>query len=42
MSGTLDPKLQKEAADSEVYTTAVLSGNRNFHERIHPFNKETL
>ncbi|MDN5099153.1 aconitate hydratase AcnA, partial [Aliarcobacter butzleri] len=42
MSGALDPKLQKEAADSGVYTTAVLSGNRNFDGRIHPFIKEAF
>ena len=42
MSGALDPKLEKEAADSGVYTTAVLSGNRNFDGRIHPFIKEAF
>lgn len=42
MSGALDPKIQKEAADSGVYTTAVLSGNRNFDGRIHPFIKEAF
>lgn len=42
MSGALDPKIQKEASDSGVYTTAVLSGNRNFDGRIHPFIKEAF
>lgn len=42
MSGALDPKIQQEAADSGVYTTAVLSGNRNFDGRIHPFIKEAF
>nr|MDA3822513.1 aconitate hydratase [Bacteroidales bacterium] len=42
MSGALDPKIQKEAVDNEVYTTAVLSGNRNFDGRIHPYVKEAF
>jgi len=42
MSGALDPQIQKEAANSGVYTTAVLSGNRNFDGRIHPFIKEAF
>lgn len=42
MSGALDPKIQKEASDSGIYTTAVLSGNRNFDGRIHPFIKEAF
>src|SRR5574344_1624242 len=42
MSGALDPKLEAEAAASGVYTTAVLSGNRNFDGRIHPFIKEAF
>ena len=42
MSGALDPKIQKEAVDNNVYTTAVLSGNRNFDGRIHPYVKESF
>lgn len=36
MSGALDPVIQKEVLERELYTTAVLSGNRNFDGRIHP------
>ncbi|GAC33093.1 Fe/S-dependent 2-methylisocitrate dehydratase AcnD [Paraglaciecola polaris] len=36
MSGALDPVIQKEITDRDLYTTAVLSGNRNFDGRIHP------
>lgn len=42
MSGALDPKIQQAAADAGIYTTAVLSGNRNFDGRIHPFIKEAF
>ncbi|QKF83074.1 Fe/S-dependent 2-methylisocitrate dehydratase AcnD [Halarcobacter ebronensis] len=42
MSGALDPKIQKEAVDNNIYTTAVLSGNRNFDGRIHPYVKEAF
>jgi len=42
MSGALDPKIQKEALDNDIYTTAVLSGNRNFDGRIHPYVKEAF
>jgi 2-methylcitrate dehydratase (2-methyl-trans-aconitate forming) len=42
MSGALDPKIQKEAVDNDIYTTAVLSGNRNFDGRIHPYVKEAF
>jgi len=42
MSGALDPLIQKEAVDNEIYTTAVLSGNRNFDGRIHPYVKEAF
>ncbi len=42
MSGALDPKIQQAATESGVYTTAVLSGNRNFDGRIHPFIKEAF
>src|SRR5690606_5177515 len=37
MSGALDPAIQKEVIERDVYTTAVLSGNRNFDGRIHPY-----
>ncbi|NVK11688.1 MAG: Fe/S-dependent 2-methylisocitrate dehydratase AcnD [Gammaproteobacteria bacterium] len=36
MSGALDPKIKQEIIDRDLYTTAVLSGNRNFDGRIHP------
>ncbi len=36
MSGALDPILKHEIIDRDLYTTAVLSGNRNFDGRIHP------
>ena len=36
MSGALDPKIQQEVLERDLYTTAVLSGNRNFDGRIHP------
>jgi 2-methylcitrate dehydratase (2-methyl-trans-aconitate forming) len=42
MSGALDPLIQKEVVDNDVYTTAVLSGNRNFDGRIHPYVKEAF
>jgi aconitate hydratase len=42
MSGTLDPIIQKEIVDRDLYTTAVLSGNRNFDGRIHPFAKQAF
>ena len=42
MSGALDPKIQAEAVDNDIYTTAVLSGNRNFDGRIHPYVKEAF
>ena len=42
MSGALDPKIQQAATESGIYTTAVLSGNRNFDGRIHPFIKEAF
>ena len=35
MSGALDPKIQQEIVDRDLYATAVLSGNRNFDGRIH-------
>ena len=36
MSGALDPKIAQEIIDRDLYSTAVLSGNRNFDGRIHP------
>jgi aconitate hydratase len=36
MSGALDPVIAKEITDRNLYSTAVLSGNRNFDGRIHP------
>ncbi len=42
MSGTLDPDIQKELLDRDLYTTAVLSGNRNFDGRIHPYAKQAF
>ncbi len=36
MSGALDPKIAQEIKERELYSTAVLSGNRNFDGRIHP------
>ncbi|MGB9801612.1 MAG: aconitase family protein, partial [Arcobacter sp.] len=42
MSGALDPTIQKEVEDNDIYTTAVLSGNRNFDGRIHPYVKEAF
>lgn len=42
MSGALDPVIQKEVIDRDLYTTAVLSGNRNFDGRIHPYVKQAF
>ncbi len=42
MSGALDPKVQKEIIDRDLYSTAVLSGNRNFDGRIHPYAKQAF
>ncbi len=42
MSGALDPVIQKEVLERDLYTTAVLSGNRNFDGRIHPYAKEAF
>ncbi|KPV93985.1 Aconitate hydratase 1 [Pseudoalteromonas sp. P1-9] len=36
MSGALGPVIQQEIIERDLYTTAVLSGNRNFDGRIHP------
>jgi aconitate hydratase len=42
MSGALDPAIQKEIIDRDLYATAVLSGNRNFDGRIHPYAKQAF
>ncbi|WP_165387415.1 Fe/S-dependent 2-methylisocitrate dehydratase AcnD [Vibrio vulnificus] len=42
MSGGLDPKIQQEIIDRDLYATAVLSGNRNFDGRIHPYAKQAF
>ncbi|MGR5275952.1 Fe/S-dependent 2-methylisocitrate dehydratase AcnD [Vibrio rotiferianus] len=42
MSGALDSKIQQEIIDRDLYSTAVLSGNRNFDGRIHPYAKQAF
>lgn len=42
MSGALDPVIQQEIIDRDLYATAVLSGNRNFDGRIHPYAKNAF
>ncbi len=42
MSGALDPKIQEEVVSRDLYSTAVLSGNRNFDGRIHPYAKQAF
>jgi len=42
MSGALDPEIQKEVIERDLYSTAVLSGNRNFDGRIHPYAKQAF
>jgi iron-sulfur-dependent 2-methylisocitrate dehydratase len=42
MSGALDPKIKQEIVDRSLYTTAVLSGNRNFDGRIHPHAEQAF
>jgi aconitate hydratase len=42
MSGALEPKIQQEIIDRDLYATAVLSGNRNFDGRIHPYAKQAF
>ncbi|WP_163931502.1 Fe/S-dependent 2-methylisocitrate dehydratase AcnD [Paraferrimonas sp. SM1919] len=36
MSGAIKPEIKQEIEAKDLYTTAVLSGNRNFDGRIHP------
>jgi aconitate hydratase len=42
MSGALDPQIQQEIIDRDLYATAILSGNRNFDGRIHPYAKQAF
>ena len=42
MSGALDPIIQQEIIDRDLYATAVLSGNRNFDGRIHPYARQAF
>jgi iron-sulfur-dependent 2-methylisocitrate dehydratase len=42
MSGALDPAIQQEIIDRKLYATAVLSGNRNFDGRIHPYASQAF
>lgn len=42
MSGALDPEIQQEIIDKDLYSVAVLSGNRNFDGRIHPYAKQAF
>ncbi|NDZ17599.1 Fe/S-dependent 2-methylisocitrate dehydratase AcnD [Variovorax sp. WS11] len=42
MSGALDPVIQREVIERDLYATAVLSGNRNFDGRIHPYAKQAF
>ncbi|GAB2544891.1 Fe/S-dependent 2-methylisocitrate dehydratase AcnD [Simplicispira piscis] len=42
MSGALDPAIQQEIIDRGLYATAVLSGNRNFDGRIHPYAQQAF
>ena len=42
MSGALGPAIQQEIIERDLYTTAVLSGNRNFDGRIHPYAKQAF
>ncbi len=42
MSGALDPEIQQEIIERDLYSTAVLSGNRNFDGRIHPYAKQAF
>ena len=42
MSGALDPRVQQEVIARDLYATGVLSGNRNFDGRIHPYAKQAF
>ncbi len=42
MSGALKKEIEDEVIKNDLYSTAVLSGNRNFDGRIHPYVKESF
>src|SRR5690554_7663311 len=42
MSGALDPKIQQEIIDRDLYATAVLAGNRNVDGLLHPYGKRAV
>ena len=42
MSGALDPDIQREVIERDLFATAVLSGNRNFDGRIHPYARQAF
>jgi aconitate hydratase len=42
MSGKLDPIIQKTIEQNKTLTSAVLSGNRNFDGRIHPYASQAF
>ena len=42
MSGALEPAIQQEIVERDLYAVAVLSGNRNFDGRIHPYAKQAF
>ncbi len=42
MSGALDHQIQQEIIARDLYAVAVLSGNRNFDGRIHPYAKQAF
>jgi aconitate hydratase len=42
MSGALKHAIQQEIVDRDLYAVAVLSGNRNFDGRIHPYAKQAF
>src|SRR5690554_3024492 len=42
MSGALDPNIQQEIIERDLYATTVLSGNPNFDGRIHPHAKNAF
>ena len=42
MSGALEPQIEPEIQERNLYTTPVLSGNRNFDGRIHPSAKQAF
>ena len=42
MSGALEPHIEQEIIQRDLRTTAVLSGNRNFDGRIHPWARQAF